>query len=519
MTPRLPSSIAELRGLRARRYVRVSTDDQGTKYGPERQHRDTLESIERLGLLEVGEPFVDEQSAWSRSETRPALQALVRAAMAGEFDVLVVSYFSRWSRDAETGLRIRRELHAAGVVLYFVDEEFLSSDADQLERFVTEAAASEVFSIKLSRTITKTFRAKFDRYGDQAGTAPAGFLRTPQPEARLAIDPSAMPAIVAVFERYAAGDVSYRELAAIAAISEPAVRAIVTNPLYNGWAVRGRRRADQRRVAAPWRSAPPVSDDLWARVVDVRLRRLRVAGRRRPVSAHLLAKLMVCTCGRGLPADTVSVRGRVTFRRYRHEGCDRWSQGSVKAEVLEAPIAAQLAGLRLDAAALTRIRALASRPAPVDRDLRRGQLEHELRRKATDHAARRLTTEAYLAEHTRITSEIDALADVAPSAPIDDADQVIARLQAFRETWAGASPEAQAALVRQVYRRIVVEDRRIVEVELTELAKRHGFMDVLSERVDVVVLARPAGARRTQSITVAVPIVGRRAWLRAARSA
>lgn len=516
---RLPASTAELRGLRARRYVRVSTDDQGTKYGPERQHRDTLEALDRLGLVEAGEAFVDEQSGWSRSETRPGLQALIRAAIAGEFDVLVVAYFSRWSRDTELALRVRRELHGAGVVLYFADEEFLSSDVDQLERFVTEAAAAEVVSIKLSRTVTRTFRTKFERYGDQAGSAGFGFLRTPQPEARLAIDPDTMPRAVALFARYAGGDVSYRELAHGTGLTETVVRGVLSNPLYNGWAVRGRRRADQRREAAPWRSSPPVSDELWARVADVRGRRAKVSGRRAPARSHLLAKLLVCTCGRGIPADTVSVKGRATFRRYRHEDCERWSQGSHKAEVFEAPIAAQIAGIRLDAAALVRFRELAGHVAPPSTDLRRAQLERELRRRATDHAARRLTTEAYLAEHGRLTAEIDALAALPLETPIDDPDEIVAKLRSIKETWAQAEPEARAELARSIYRRVVVEDRAFIGVELTPEAKRLGLMWALPESVSVMEMARPAGRGRTQTTTVRIPIAGRREWLRSTRSA
>jgi hypothetical protein len=55
----------------------------------------------------------------------------------------------------------------------------------------------------------------------------------------------------------------------------------------------------------------------------------------------------------------------------------------------------------------------------------------------------------------------------------------------------------RAKLVASVYDRIV-NDREVVEVELTEDAKRHGLAWALPEQV-VVVLARPAGARRRQT--------------------
>ena len=68
----------------------------------------------------------------------------------------------------------------------------MSSDEDAWEDFIDEAVSAEKYSRKLSRRVKSTFRAKFERHGDQAGTAGLGFTRTPQPEARLAIDPVAM---------------------------------------------------------------------------------------------------------------------------------------------------------------------------------------------------------------------------------------------------------------------------------------------------------------------------------------
>ncbi len=519
----LPASTDDLRGLRARRYVRVSSEEQGTKYGPDRQHEEVDRAIARLGLEEAGEAFVDEASGYTRSAERPALLELVAAADASAYDVLVVAYFSRWGRDAEVALRIRRELHAAGVVLFFADEWFLSSDENQLETFVTEAAAAEVFSIKLSRTIRKTFRAKFERYGDQAGSAGLGFLRTPQPDARLAIDPGTMPRVVGLFERYAQGDVSYRELAEETGIAEGAIRGILTNPLYNGWARRHRRRPDEVLQAAPWRSAPPVDDELWARTGEVRAMRAKAAGRQRSRHVHLLAKRLWCRCGRAVKADTSRQKNGSIARRYVHQGCPLWARESVVAHRLDDPISAQLASLRLDGSTQARIRALASKAPPPATDIRRAQLERELRAKATDHAARRLATPAYLAEHERITAELDGLAAAAGGgAPLGDADEVLARLRDFGATWQAASRlgdegrSAQAAIVAQVYARINVVDGAIDSVELTEGAKRIGLVLALRE---TVAMARPARARRTQATVATIRIVGRADWLAATRSA
>jgi DNA invertase Pin-like site-specific DNA recombinase len=512
---RLPASPAELRGLRARRYVRVSTEEQASKYGPDRQHEEIDRAVAQLGIVETGPAFTDEQSAWSHSEDRPALRALTAAAVAGDFDLLVVAYFSRWSRNTELALRMRRELHAAGVAIWFADEGFASSDADAHERYLDEAVAAEKYSHRLSRQIRKTLEAKFDRYGDQAGSAGLGFYRTPQPEARLAIDPETMPRAVALFTRYAQGDLSYRELGTWAGMDEAAVRAVLTSTLYNGWAVRRRRSAEEVRVGAPWRSAPPVSDELWARVVQVREQRAKAAGRARSRHVHLLAKRVWCECGRGVRADTSRQKNGTLVRRYVHQGCPLWTHENVVAHRLDDAIGAQLSGIRLGGSTLARIRSLAGRPAPADTELRRAQLERELRTRASAHAQRRIATEAYLAEHARITGEIDALAAAAPESPMGDADEVVARLRALRAAWASAPLEARAKLVASVYARITVVDGQVRSVALTPDAKRIGLMLALPE---AVVMARPAGARRTQAtVRIRIPIEGSRAWHDAAR--
>ena len=85
----------------------------------------------------------------------------------------------------------------------------------------------------------------------------------------------------------------------------------------------------------------------------------------------------------------------------------------------------------------------------------------------------------------------------------------------MRDAWRDAALEARAELVGRVYQRIVVADGAIVKVELTEAAKRHGFLEALPE---TVVMARPAGARGPLTTVVRIPIVGRER-LRRSRSA
>ena len=62
------------------------------------------------------------------------------------------------------------------------------------------------------------------------------------------------------------------------------------NPLYNGWIRRHRRSDRESRKPAPWRANPPVSDELWARVEDVRRAKTRGGGAKRHDRVDLLGR-------------------------------------------------------------------------------------------------------------------------------------------------------------------------------------------------------------------------------------
>ena len=56
------------------------------------------------------------------------MAAMLEAAGAGAFDVLVVGYVARWQRNLRQTLNLLEDdLHPAGVAVWFGDEELLSS--------------------------------------------------------------------------------------------------------------------------------------------------------------------------------------------------------------------------------------------------------------------------------------------------------------------------------------------------------------------------------------------------------
>ena len=191
---------------------------------------------------------------------------MLAEARAGAFDLLLAGYSDRWQRNLRRTLELLEDgLHPAGVALVMCDRRILSSDPHDWDELVAEAAGAERYSRRLSERIADGYAAKFDhqrRPGRPRRPRLRTFPRThPRPPSRSRHDRGRA---VALFERYALGNVSAAQLEAETGLAASRIRMILMNPLYNGW-IRRHRGRDETRRPAPWRANPPVSDDLDAR--------------------------------------------------------------------------------------------------------------------------------------------------------------------------------------------------------------------------------------------------------------
>src|SRR5437899_2422861 len=102
MMSKLPETPEALRGKRAAKWVRESSKGQRDKYGPAAQRTMIADAIARLGMLDTGLEWLILKSAWSGPDAEkdaplirtPEFVEILRAAEAGEFDVLLVGYAS-----------------------------------------------------------------------------------------------------------------------------------------------------------------------------------------------------------------------------------------------------------------------------------------------------------------------------------------------------------------------------------------------------------------------------------------
>lgn len=478
--------------------MRESTEGQYDRYGPESQHEQMDRFVERYGLVDTKIVYSVAQSGrtvW-RSNT---MAEMLSAAKAGSFDVLLTGYFDRWQRNLRRTLElIEDHLHPSGVAWVMRDRRLMSSDPRDWDQMVTEAHEAERYSRRLGERITDGYAAKFRRLADPGGWAPLGFVRIP-PAFVLRIDPDAIDVAVRIFERYAVGTLSIREVANEFSLNDRRVTEMLKNPIYNGWVGR---KGD--RTPASWRASPPVSDELWERVATLRASRARHGGSRPPRRIDLLRGLLYCVCGQRLRTDgTMGSPPRQRKLRPKHELCPDWGpKASHSANVYEPWIVGQVTGIRVDESTVERIVRVLSAPEARPITVNRARLERMKRELALDHAAGRIDDKTYLAqiavlrdEASRIDSGERPSTGVAP-------DRVVAKLRALPETWAKATPSGRAELLHSIYERIIVRGPEFIGARLTPEAYSLGLALALPERVQPApewVLARPTGFERATS--------------------
>jgi DNA invertase Pin-like site-specific DNA recombinase len=481
----LPRSLDDIGGLRVARWIRESSSGQFDRYGPASQREQQDRFIERHGLVDTGLVFQVAHSGTTvwQSDT---MARMLASARADSFDLLLAGYSDRWQRNLRRTIELLEDrLHPVGVALVMCDRKILSSDPGDWDELVDESTSAERYSRRLSGRISDGYQAKFEQQSDPGGHAALGFRRSPEPPHTLEIDPATIGTAVGLFERYALGSVSSKQLEAETGLAASRIRCILMNPLYNGWVRRGRGASAIRR-AAPWRADPPVSDALWARVEDVRRSKNRGGGPRNRGRIDLLGGLLECVCGRRIRSDGTFADGR---HRKLHPGpCADWGRHArLGDETWEPAILEQLANIRLDPGTIAAVVAsLGSSNQPIA--IERGRVERQIKDLALDHAAERIDDEAYMARLGQLREQRAAI-DEGQRVRVT-AERAVEWLRAFAKAIVAADlPKERADLVHAIYERIVVAGPTFVSARLTPAAYERGMALALPQ----VVMARPTG--------------------------
>ena len=500
MNRSLPRDLDDLEGLRAARWVRVSDDRQEDNYGPDAQRERQDRVIVRYGLIDTGlvwEPLG--VSGWetdakgiAKIEADPRYQEMLSRAGI-DYDVLVVAYVSRGSRNTELQMKTKRILHQAGAVILACKERKISTEPG----WGKEAGASEYYSEQLSIDISDGNAAKWRKHHDPPGWAPNGYRRAAEKPYILEIDPEVMPREAArLFALYALGHVSGDDLEDMKIafhhgkkrdgrpMTREGIMDLLSNPIYRGevsYLGKTEQRPDLRAV----------SDDLWYQVQDVMRAKAHGGGPRRTDRVYSVAGLLHCPdCNAHVGLDGGE------RRRVRHKSpCETWGpmrstkrdpkgkrQERRKASTYSAPVESAFDQIKMDDATIAQIRAIRKSPAKmpdldgrrIDREMdevliqvRKGTLDHldAVARLDTLQKAKDAATERPVASHGPSPDEAEAM------------------LRNFEGTWAKAGEKERSDLIHALVQRIDVRRTDIVGVTLTSSAYEHGFALALPAKV------------------------------------
>jgi site-specific DNA recombinase len=450
-------------------YARVSTEMQAEEgFSIEAQLNEMRAYAAQRGWRVVAE-FVDAGISGSTME-RPGLRALLEAAQAHQFDVVLVHELSRLSRSVFDTFEIFDQLGQAQVGFASVREPQFNLLDPHGRFFLTMIASINQYYLDMLRLHTQKSKRERARQGlYNASVAPYGYRHVGDARTPPVVVEEEAKVVRRVFEMYATGRYTCRQIAEVLngegyrtrsgrRFSKDGITEMLRNPFYIGKVTYREGRRGEVEVYDGLHE-PIVSEGLWEAAARVRNRqtvRRVLRGEKRP---YLLGGIARChTCGRRLRAQGAQSGDyyRDTTVLTGYDDCP-YGQSGVRAEVVHEQVGRILRGLRLPEEWREEMAAL------VGEDEEAGTLRSRRERLI---AERRRLKRAYLAgdfdedediyrEHLeRIREELARLPTEDDLKRIGEAARV---LETVGEVWDEAEEADRRDLVQLILREVEVD--------------------------------------------------------------
>ena len=152
----------DLHKKRVAAYCRVSTllEEQEDSLETQKSYYGSL--IEAHDDWEFAGIYSDEKSG-TKAENRPGFQKLIRDALRGDVDYILVKSISRFSRNIVDCQRYARQLHSHGVDIHFEKENIDTADPSCSMMFSFLSAIAQDESRSISENVKWSYRERFKR--------------------------------------------------------------------------------------------------------------------------------------------------------------------------------------------------------------------------------------------------------------------------------------------------------------------------------------------------------------------
>lgn len=456
-------------------YVRVSTGEQAREGYSLAAQEQAIRAYCQAHGWELAEVYNDAGRTAKRIQGRAELNRLLNDAQGGTFERVVCWKFDRLARNLRDLLDICDRLESCNVGVVSIQESIdTGTPAGRMMRNIL-GSFGEFERESIQERIVAGM-AEAARQGKLLGPLPLGYRR--DEGGAVTTDPAIAPLIQAAFTRYASGRYSLRDMAGWAAdiglrstggnlLDRLSVRKLLTNPTYTG------------RVAYHQRSGggfvvegehPAIVDvELFENVQKVLARRRFNSAPSKPFGREPYPLSGIAICGAD-GAPLLGVRASSGGQRYmrcstaQRRGKDACLQPMVRAEIIEAQVAAYVSDMRLPPEYLgevvAELRRRRRKTTTLDPD-EAGRCERQLERWRRLFVLGEIDESRYRREATPLRRR---LAELQRPQEALDTEKAVQYLRDVGGLWASSARPIQREFVREVFERMEVKGPQLASI-------------------------------------------------------
>lgn len=231
--------------MRVTYYTRVSTEKEEQLNSLKNQVAYYEEFIRKNTAWEFVEGYIDEGISGATAKKREDFMRMVEDGKAGKFDFVVTKEISRFARNTVDSISYTRELLNAGVGILFQNDGINTLDEDSELRLTIMSGIAQDELRKLSSRV-KFGHAQAVKKGVVLGNSRIfGYVKD---GGRLVIDEDEAPMVRELFELYATGEYSMKQIETLfwekgyrnhngKKIAHTTMSGMISNPKYKGYYV------------------------------------------------------------------------------------------------------------------------------------------------------------------------------------------------------------------------------------------------------------------------------------------
>lgn len=231
--------------LRVTFYARVSSESDEQLNSLENQTSYYKELIKKNKKWIYVKGYIDEGISGASAEKRESFQKMIRDSQSDKFDLIITKEITRFARNTLDSIQYTRELLSNGVAVFFQNDNINTLDEDSELRLTIMAGIAQDELRKLSSRV-KFGHAQAIKKGVVIGNSRIfGYKKD---RGRLVIDESQAKMVKLIFELYATGSYSMKQIENILwekgyrntkgnKISHTTLSNTISNPKYKGYYV------------------------------------------------------------------------------------------------------------------------------------------------------------------------------------------------------------------------------------------------------------------------------------------